>query len=84
MYDDLGDMFAMLQAYILPASTGIFTLVESITICYRPLVVILASTDPDDIRIIGVDRHTAYRVRTLPIEYWLIRRPAIDSLPDAS
>jgi len=77
-------VFRLFQAHLLEALAPIGGLVQPVTVSDAPLAVILATADPDDVRVRLIDGHAPNRVDVLAVED---RRPGgsrVDGLPDAA
>ena len=82
--DDAADVLGALEADVRPRAAAVVALVDAVAVGDRPLRVVLAGADPDDVRALRVERDPADRVRALRVEDRLPRRAAVGRLPDAA
>src|SRR5688572_7700747 len=82
--EDAADMFAFLEADVLPRATTVGRLVYAVAVGHDALRVVLTRADPDHVRVFRVDRDRARRKRSLAIKDGRERKPGIRGLPDTT
>ncbi len=81
--DDPADVLRILQADVLPRLPAVVGPVDAVAVRHRALAVVLAAPDPDDERVLRIDREAADRVGALLVEDRLEARAVVRRLPDA-
>ena len=81
---DLADVLGALEADVLPALAAVLALVDAVAVADAALAVVLAGADPDDVRVLRVDRDAADRVGALAVEDGRPGGPGVLGLPDAA
>ena len=82
--DDFADMFAGLEAHVLPGTATIFRFVDAIPPADAALCVVFTAAYPDDVRAFWVDGDGPDGVRRFIVKDRRESRPVIGCLPDAA
>ena len=82
--DDFPDVFAGLEAHVLPGTATIFRLVDAIPPANTALGIVLTAADPDDIGAFWVDGDGPDGVRRFVIKDRRESRAVVGCLPDAA
>src|SRR4029079_4976558 len=81
---DTRDVLGLFEADVLPGASGVLALVDAVPVRDAPLVIVLTRADPNDGRVLRVDRDRADRVGALAIEHWRPRRAVVVRQPDSA
>src|SRR5439155_22349712 len=84
MDNDASDVLRLPESHVRPRLSTILRLVDSISPRRAALVVRLARSNPNDVRIARRNGDVTNRCSTLMIEDWLPGRSAIRRFPDSS
>jgi hypothetical protein len=82
--EDSADMLGVFQTDVLPRLAGVVGAIEAIAITDAALAVVFAGADPDDLRIPGVQRDGADRIRSFIVEDRSPGRTGIGRLPHSA
>ncbi len=84
VHDDAADVHRVLEAEVLPRLAAVGGAVDAVPVGNAALAVVLPRADPDDVRVVGVERDAPDRERAFRVEDRRPRDPGVLGLPDAA